>query len=472
LRHWRERRWTQKTASGRLGVVLAILAVIHFAVGIAVVEAIAFGIGGKAAIAITDSLVLERRTTYQGAFMLGTVLLAAALGALVLPASVTRLALVPLVAVAWGGWGVHSLHLAAARQAADPDRMADHRAADYWTAPDTLYRDAESIAALIGIQNADALEERRRALIGYIWKRPSLPLDRLPDRVERNVDDPTSGRLPALARTTALAIALPHGFQSVVHYFEPIAQRGPPVIYHHGHVGNHLADDALAVINALLQAGRPVVAFTMPGHRLPNTAPQWLETIRAGRIPNRFDHDGYRYLESESFSPLMLFIKPLVVGVNWLTHEHEGTVPFIDAVGFSGGAWTVTVHAAVDPRVRLSIPVAGTLPLYLLAAPGNSKLGDYEQVHPGMLAQANFLEMYVLGAAGPNRRQVQILNQFDGCCFRGVGALDYEPVVAERVEALGIGGSFDLLLTRHHAHEVAPVALKRILDELTSLEVP
>ena len=31
-------------------------------------------------------------------------------------------------------------------------------------------------------------------------------------------------------------------------------------------------------------------------------------------------------------------------------------------IGLSGGGWTTTVAAAIDPRVGLSIPVAGSLP--------------------------------------------------------------------------------------------------------------
>ena len=33
--------------------------------------------------------------------------------------------------------------------------------------------------------------------------------------------------------------------------------------------------------------------------------------------------------------------------------------------GLSGGGWTTTLYAAIDPSIRYSFPVAGTIPLYL-----------------------------------------------------------------------------------------------------------
>lgn len=32
-------------------------------------------------------------------------------------------------------------------------------------------------------------------------------------------------------------------------------------------------------------------------------------------------------------------------------------------MGKSGGGWTTTVSAALDPRIRVSFPIAGSIPL-------------------------------------------------------------------------------------------------------------
>jgi hypothetical protein len=446
----------------RLAVAFAILGLVHLALAFAVLFSIKVGIGGKTTIAI-QGLVLERRATYAGLFVLaGVLLVGAAIAAF--PSLRLRVAAGVLVAFGYGTLATHFYHIGADRLEELTETAVDTATA-FYQRPPTAYPDAARISTLIDIPNPGALAARRQALVRYIWKADALP-DALPTRVERNIPDPTGGRLPGLVRTTALTIGMEHGFAAVAHYFEPANITGAPVLYNHGHVGTHLADDSLKVIAALLAEGRPVVAFTMP-NRAPNISPARIETAHSGAIPPAFDHEIYRYLETESFSPLKLFVHPLVVAVNWLETAPDGPhAEAVDAVGFSGGGWTVTVDAAVDPRVRLSIPVAGSLPLYLMVAPPNSRLGDYEQLHPGLLARANFLELYVMGAAGQGRRQVQILNQFDGCCYRGTGARDYAPVVAETVTALGEGGGYDLLITGGDKHEVNSDALARIRDEL------
>lgn len=446
----------------RLALAFAVLALLHLGLALAVVFAIKVGIGGKTSIAL-GSLVLERRATYAGLFALAGLLLAGGVAALI-PGAKLRATVAVAVALGYGALATHFVHKGLARIEKIAEISGDTSAA-YYRRPNTAYPDAARIRTLIGLPTPEAVAARREALVRYIWKTPELPTATLPDRVERDLPDPTGGRLPGLARTGRLTIAMEHGFAAVAHVFEPANIVGAPVLYNHGHVGNHLADDSLRVIAALLAEGRPVVAFTMP-NRSPNLTPSKFETANSGEIPVFFDHGSYPYLETDGFSPLKLFVHPLVVAVNWLETAPDGPhAEAVDAVGFSGGAWTVTVAAAVDPRIRLSIPVAGTLPLYLMVAPPNSRLGDYEQLHPGLLARANFLEMYVMGAAGNGRRQVQILNQFDGCCYRGVGARDYAPVVAETVSELG-EGSYDLLITGGDTHEVNAEALARIREEL------
>lgn len=445
-----------------LALALTCLALLHLLAALAVVFSIQLGLGGKTTLSL-GSIVIERRATYAGLFALAGMMFAGGVVA-VIPAQRLRWAVAVAVAFGYGTLATHFLHKGAER-IEDLATPASDKASAYYQRPATAYPDPARIATLVSLRTPEALAARRQALVHYIWKTDALPTA-LPDRVERDVPDPTNGRLPGLVRTSALHIGMDHGFTAVAHVFEPANILGAPVIYNHGHVGNHLANDALSVIAALLAEGRPVVAFTMP-NRGPNIAPAAIETAHSGTVPLAFDHDIYRYLETESFSPLKLFVHPLVVAVNWLENASDGPhVGTVDAVGFSGGGWTVTLDAAVDPRIRLSIPVAGTLPLYLMAAPPNSRLGDYEQLHPGLLARANFLELYVMGAAGPGRRQVQILNQFDGCCYRGTGAQDYVPVVAGAVETLGQGGAYDLLITGGDKHEVNADALARIREEL------
>ena len=82
--------------------------------------------------------------------------------------------------------------------------------------------------------------------------------------------------------------------------------------------------------------------------------------------------------------------------------------------GLSGGGWTTTVYAAVDPSIRCSFPVAGTVPLYLRTG---GSVGDREQCEPSFYRLAGYPDLYVLGAHGRGRKQVQILVRRDDCCF-------------------------------------------------------
>jgi hypothetical protein len=73
-----------------------------------------------------------------------------------------------------------------------------------------------------------------------------------------------------------------------------------------------------------------------------------------------------------------------------------------------------------------------------------------------------------MGATGKNRRQIQILNEFDACCFSGTGYTTYEDLVTDRVIKLH-EGSFDVFLdSSHEQHMISDVALELILKDLAN----
>jgi hypothetical protein len=185
------------------------------------------------------------------------------------------------------------------------------------------------------------------------------------------------------------------------------------VILHHGHActfddSSDLADTGYGMqrtINALLSDGYSVLAVFMPHSR-----PDDCGTTAA--------HDRmFRTSSLPSGSPLKFFLEPVVVSVNYLkTQSTAGSFPTyqdVSMVGLSGGGWTTTVYAAIDPTVKLSIPVAGTIPLYLRSG---WSVGDTEQTLPPFYQLAGYPDLYVLGSSGPGRKQVQVLNRRDDCC--------------------------------------------------------
>lgn len=299
----------------------------------------------------------------------------------------------------------------------------------------------------------------RDRLTARIFGGEPLPHGRLFDSVERDVDEPRLAGLGA-ARIDRMTLALSHGFGATAYHLVPTAEAtGTLVLYNHGHVADIFAEDARETLSRLLAAGHAVTALSMP-NRAPNTTPPILDTVRHGAIANRLDHEGYSFLETPAYSPIRLFVEPLVVAVNQGLADGYDTVA---AVGLSGGAWSITVAAAIDRRIRATYPVAGTLPLYLQALPPN-RPGDWEQIHADIYRIASYLDLYVLGAEGAGRRQIQILNQYDSCCFRGVGARTYAPAVAEA--AANLEGRYELVLLPEHDHRIAPEAFDIILSDL------
>ena len=137
-------------------------------------------------------------------------------------------------------------------------------------------------------------------------------------------------------------------------------------------------------------------------------------------------------------------------------------------VGLSGGGWTTTLYSAIDPRIDISFPVAGSLPFYLRSRDlmKSGTLGDFEQRVPGLYERANYLELYLMGSYGENRSQLQVLNEYDACCFSGTGYTSYENILKERLHKLGKGKYGVFLDSTHRLHQISPKAIEVILEYL------
>jgi hypothetical protein len=142
--------------------------------------------------------------------------------------------------------------------------------------------------------------------------------------------------------------------------------------------------------------------------------------------------------------------------------------------GLSGGGWTTTLYAAVDPGIRYSFPVAGTIPLYLRTG---GSVGDKEQFLEEFYGLAGYPDLYLLGASGAGRKQIQILNRRDDCCFGEAqhkiahAGLEYEPamrVYEKKVQqAAGTAGQFRLIIDDSAPrHMISAEAVQIMLREL------
>ncbi len=139
-------------------------------------------------------------------------------------------------------------------------------------------------------------------------------------------------------------------------------------------------------------------------------------------------------LPLEHGSALRFFLEPIAVTLPFVVELHG--YRRVHAIGLSGGGWTVTIYAALDPNVTTSFSVAGTQPVLAKTA-----FGDLEQRWMPLYTRASYLDLYALAAAEPDRLAVQVHHPNDPCCFDGVNHRGYAPAVQRRVSELA-GGAF------------------------------
>lgn len=312
-------------------------------------------------------------------------------------------------------------------------------------APATLLDDRT-----VTIRSAPEVASRRAALIRYLWGSDGFPSTRLPEIVVTNIASPVR-QLGSLARVDEFRMPLAPGLEGLAWHFLPERPNGGLVVVHHGHACT-LDDDPgpsetgyglQRTIHGLLREGYGVLGVFMPH-------------MRPGDCTG--GHDALFQLKTTG-SPMKYFLEPVVLSLNYLRIAHRrGAFPAyrdFHMVGLSGGGWTTTVYAAIDPTIQCSFPVAGSIPLYLRSG---GSVGDLEQFESTFYRLAGYPDLYVLGASGPGRRQVQVLVRRDDCCFGAAqhdekqtglgypGAMqEYEARVSAAVTAAG-AGSFRLMI--------------------------
>ena len=352
---------------------------------------------------------------------------------------------------------------------------------------------------VVHVTSAAAAAGIRTNLYQYIWGQPTLPddadvtvVDNVPSPIGCNVD---LARVDEL-HTSETNAAGDETLLGEAWHFVPAAPNGRLVIVHNGHLdSSQMQDDCefqfsggedglsyygmQMTINALVGEGFDVLAVAMPlyvpgqctaGHDELFT-PEW--TPATG-------------------SPIRYFLDTTLRSVNHLVAQqpwHD-----ISMTGLSGGGWTTTLYAALDPRISLSVPVAGSLPLYLRngtligglaralydGRPGEEpatqpcdELGDTEQHITDLYSIAGYPDLYALGGFGPGRRQVQVLNRRDACCFGQAEHADpaawdsdirgYEKNVRTALHALG-SGTFELDIDEASiTHQVSRNAVHDVL---------
>lgn len=321
---------------------------------------------------------------------------------------------------------------------------------------------------VIHIHTPADIERVRTNLVDYIWAQDTLPADFDEVTVTPNVASPFDCDVN-LAQVDQINLAMgPAQNGTTINgwawHFTPVKRNNRLVIVHDGHMGcsyfmedeSGLSGSALGIqmaVNALLQDGYDVLFVLMPLY-----------------VPDQCLTDHSLLFEPDYAppvgSPIRYFLDTTLQSLNYL--ESSDAFDEVDMIGLSGGGWTTTLYAALDPRIVRSFPVAGSIPLYLrgtvssqpspgisfLGVSANSgnqcnNLGDEEQNFPDLYSIAGYPDLYVLGSYGSGREQVQILNRNDSCCFGQAQEADpddydddirtYELSVRKTLESLHAG---------------------------------
>lgn len=312
------------------------------------------------------------------------------------------------------------------------------------------------ITSLLHIQTQDDVMIKRGQLINYVWKETGFPTS-LPSSIEVNVDDADYSNMNNLQRIDKITIEMENGVNSIAYLFHPVQSNNKLIIYHHGHDGGFI--EGKKTIAFLLNNNYSVLAFSMPLTGM-NTQPI-IDPPNLGKIRLE-SHNHFYLLDSDQFSSIKYFLEPLAVGLNYLDSNYDFDTYYM--VGISGGGWTTTLYSAIDPRIKQSYSIAGSLPTYLRSSPRD--LGDYEQILPTLYEIVNYLDLYILDSYGENRKHVQIFNTHDPCCFSNPPFGTYENEIKSTVSKLGQGSFMIYLDDTHKEHKISDHALTIILDNI------
>jgi hypothetical protein len=352
--------------------------------------------------------------------------------------------------------------------------------------PVPSYQNHNYLADLVVKTQAD-IAARRKALIKWIWGSDQLPAtSTLPaDALETGVvrADIDALDLPNLARVDRFRIDVPipaepdeesGPISSYVYEFVPSVSNNRLLVLHQGHVAGarqaFTPSDMVgadSVLRMFLAHGYTVLYLQMP--------------LIGDNVDPRFElsatvkpHDLLGARRQAGFNPLVAFVHPVRIAINYARSQHQFTD--VTMLGISGGGWTTTVYAAVDPDVVSSFPVAGSTPLSMNHGDDDPCAHDvdWEQSQFPVAASEDdagqplgYLDLYLLGSTrspgGPARQQVQILNRYDPCCFAGAKVEGtYETAMNDFIAALG--GSYRLAIDGTHTeHKISECALSSIV---------
>lgn len=352
----------------------------------------------------------------------------------------------------------------------------------------------------IRFQDVKTAEERRNKLIRFIWKE-GIPYNVQPNIVSNITKEAFAFRLKDLRQELVKDVDLlemeTFGLSSTAYSIAPKNNKETSqlVLLHCGH--GPLEDTSLkkkyrSAIEFFLEEGYHVIVLHMP-------LIGWNRNDTTAKLPNgkivemKYEWEALHKqivelpkldVTLEQGAGFRPFLEPVVASINYWSEKCDTNADII-MIGLSGGGWTTHMMAAIDTRIKLSFPVAGSFPLYLRNGKENkAHLGDLEQYYEPLYNEdiaedssgggiATWLEIYALGGIGKNRKQIMVTSQYDDCCFYGdpeKTVNTFKFVVQKKVKQLGLGSWRHELDTTHREHTISPWMLENVVK--TNLGLP
>lgn len=312
------------------------------------------------------------------------------------------------------------------------------------------------IEKLIEINSDKDIYEKREQLKKFIWKN-SFP-GNSEIQLEKNISLEKFSNLKNLSKIDKLSTIMDYGLISNSYLFSPINSNQELIIYHEGHAGDVV--NGIESIQILLDNNYTVLAMTLPLLGDNNNPEVDIERIGVITLEK---HNDFIFLDSDDFSSIKFFMEPIFSNLNFLEKNYQFKT--FHMIGLSGGAWATTIYPAIDTRIEKSFPVGGPLPLFLtINVPGS--YGDYETNLPELYKITNYLELYIMGSHGDDRKQLKIINKYDSCCYGGITYKLFDSLIAQKLELLE-KGKFEIFLDEsHYSHKISELAMTKILNVL------
>jgi dienelactone hydrolase len=152
-----------------------------------------------------------------------------------------------------------------------------------------------------------------------------------------------------------------------------------------------------------------------------------------------FQHARMNQLDLCGTSGLAPFYLMMKRGVDILLGLEHADPERLAVTGLSGGGWQTITISSLDPRVRLSVPVAG-YSSYVTRTQHLKDLGDSEQTPCDLATHVDYTHLTAMMAPRPT---LLIYNYDDNCCFEAKYAL--QPLVDAAAPVFQLFGKRDYL---------------------------